>query len=629
MRPAKAGFFVEIEMAKRLLTTNEQPGIRTAVLCLVSRQDGDEEKESDHQIEMSFSSEAPVERYGYEEILDHDASSIRLGQRQQNMPLLFNHNRDDLIGKVERVWLGDDRRLHCTARFAKTARGAECEQMVRDGILTNVSFMYQIYDYREESKDVFRAVDWEPFEVSLVTVPADASVGVGRALSPTNKSENVRSAQGDIIMEEDKKTAIADAVSAERARATEIEALCRQHNIDDNYRNQAISEGLSIDQVRQHILENYRSREAKPAASIAVDMSPRERQQYSLLRALRMMANPVAGGSFERDVSQELQRRYGLADTGGIYIPSALGSRAWTGNDNLIPTEHHAEEFVSYLRERSVLAALGARTLSGLRGNVDIPKMTGGATTYWGVDTDITASDLAFGNLTMSMKQVGALTTISRSLLMQSSPDAEQLVRDDFFGALAEAVDTAAISGDASDDDVPTGLINMTDVGVISLGTNGGLITWDTIVDMETKVRESKVRNGRFAYLANPTTMGYLKKLTDSTGRPLWQNATSEGAPATLNGYTTVDSTLVPSNLTKGTASKKCSAFIFGAWNEMLLGEWGVVEVLSNPYGDAFKSGGLSVRALQNVDVAVRRPSAFAVVRDFDPSYVAPAGTGG
>ena len=121
-------------------------------------------------------------------------------------------------------------------------------------------------------------------------------------------------------------------------------------------------------------------------------------------------------------------------------------SRAWTGNDSLIPTEHHAEEYVSYLRERSVLVGLGARTLSGLRGNVDIPKGTGGATTYWGVDKDITASDYTFGNVTMSMKQVGALTTVPRSLLMQSSPDAEQLVRDDFFGALAEAVDTPGMA---------------------------------------------------------------------------------------------------------------------------------------------------------------------------------------
>lgn len=616
-------------MTKRILTTEEKPGVRTAVLVPVARE-VEEGAEDSHEIEMSFSSEEPVERWGYEEVLDHSPGSVRLGQRQQNMPLLFNHNRDDLIGKVERVWLGDDRRQHCVARFAKTSRGAECEQMVRDGILTNVSFMYQIYDYREESKDHFRATDWEPFEVSLVTVPADPTVGVGRALSQTNKGENVRSAQGDFTMDvNDNKAAVADAVSAERARAAEIEALCRQHSVDDNYRNHAISEGLTIDQVRQHILENYRAQAAKPAASIAIDMSARERQQYSLLRAFRAMANHSSSGSFEREVSQELQRRYGLADTGGLYIPSDLGSRAWTGNDSLIPTEHHAEEYVSYLRERSVLVGLGARTLSGLRGNVDIPKGTGGATTYWGVDKDITASDYTFGNVTMSMKQVGALTTVPRSLLIQSSPDAEQLVRDDFFGALAEAVDTAAINGDSSNSDVPTGLINLTGVGTIELGTNGGLVTWDTLVDMETAVRNSKVRNGRFAYLVNPTTKGYLKKLCDSTGRPLWQLAIAEGAPDTLNGYRVEDSTLVPSNLTKGTTSKKCSALIFGAWNEMLLGEWGVVEVLSNPYGDSFASGGLAIRALQNLDIAVRRPNAFAVVKDFDPSFVPPAETGG
>ena len=88
-------------MTKRILTTEEKPGVRTAVLVPVARE-VEEGAEDSHEIEMSFSSEEPVERWGYEEVLDHSPGSVRLGQRQQNMPLLFNHNRDDLIGKVER-----------------------------------------------------------------------------------------------------------------------------------------------------------------------------------------------------------------------------------------------------------------------------------------------------------------------------------------------------------------------------------------------------------------------------------------------------------------------------------------------------------------------------------------------
>lgn len=591
-------------------------GTRTLSLQMTQRE---EEKENDHRIEFSFSSETPCDRGWYSEVLDHSKECIRIGERQQNMPLLFNHDRDALIGKVERIWLGEDRRLHCEARFATTARAAEYEQMVRDGILSNVSFMYQIYNYREDSKDHFRATDWEPFEVSLVTVPADATVGVGRAL-PVNEGETALEAHIEVkeMSENDKE----ELVRTERARFAEIDALCRQHKMDENFRNHAITEGMSVDQVRAAILESMTQRAAatKPAA-IADELTAKEKRSYSLLRALRACGDRRNAG-FEFEVSDALQKRYGLNETQGIYIPSDLGSRDWAGTENLIPTEHHAEEYASYLRERSVLVSLGARTMTGLKGNVEIPTGTDGVKTYWGKDKAITESQMGFGSVTMSMKQVGALTSIPRSLLLQTSPDAETLVREDMFAALAEAVDTAAICGDASDAETPTGLLNLTGTNELSLGDNGGLLTWDDIVDMETAVLNQLIRSGSFAYLANPTTMGYLKKLVDSTGRPLWQTSLIEGRPDLLNGYRVVDSTLVPSNLTKGT-SNTCSAFIFGDWSELLIGEWAAVEVLSNPYGSGFSSGGIQIRALQNLDITVRRKNAFSVIKDFDPNAAA------
>ena len=160
----------------------------------------DNTEAGEHSVELSFSSENPVSRGWYTEILSHSPECIRVGERQQHMPLLFNHNPNDLLGVVERAWLGEDRRQHAVVRFAQDERGKWAEQMVRDGILTNVSFQYQIYDYREEAKDVFRAIDWEVFEISLVTVPADESVGVNRSdpgkVAPEPKSdESAREAQ--------------------------------------------------------------------------------------------------------------------------------------------------------------------------------------------------------------------------------------------------------------------------------------------------------------------------------------------------------------------------------------------------------------------------------------------------
>ena len=604
-----------------------QPGAsRTALtraLFVREGADDDQQNDTDHRVTFSFSSENPVDRWDYNEVLDHDTKSIRLGQRQESMPLLFNHDRDALIGVVEKVWLGDDRRLYCTARFSDDDVGARYERLVRDGILTNVSFMYQVYDYDEMPKEerqnselpTFRATDWEPFEVSFVTIPADSSVGMGRAFTHSNEGDNARSAQiqKESTMSENRE----DILRAERQRAAEIDAVCSQHAMDVAFRNHALESGMTVDQVRAAILDKIQQRHTPAGhAGLEADLDAADRRAYSLLRALNCLRAGQRVDGLEREVSDELQKRYGLASTDGIYIPTNLSSRAWTGTASMIPTDHMADEFVSYLRERSVLVGMGARVISGLVGNVEIPAQTGGATVHWGKDKDITVSDATFDSVKMEMRQAGALMTIPRSMLIQSSPDIEAVLRDDLFNALAAAVDEVAIYGDGSDK--PKGLLKIAGIGNVEIGTNGGLLTWDHIVDLETKVRAAKVRTGAFGYLVNPTTQGYLKKLVDAQGRPLWQTSLIDGQPDRLNGYAIADSTVVPSNLTKGTTTSKCSAVIFGAWDNLLIGEWSAVEIAVNPYGSAFKSGGMEIRAIQNVDTCVRRKEAFAAVQDFD-----------
>ena len=606
-----------------------QPGAsRTALtraLFVREGADDDQQNDTDHRVTFSFSSENPVDRWDYNEVLDHDTKSIRLGQRQESMPLLFNHDRDALIGVVEKVWLGDDRRLYCTARFSDDDVGARYERLVRDGILTNVSFMYQVYDYDEMPKNerqnsglpTFRATDWEPFEVSFVTIPADSSVGMGRAFTHSTEGDNARSAQinKDSTMSENRD----DILRAERQRAAEIDAVCSQHAMDAAFRNHALETGMTVDQVRAAILDKIQQRHTPAGnAGLEADLDVSDRRSYSLLRALNCLKEGRQVDGLEREVSDELQKRYKLNGTSGIYIPTNLASRAWTKPDAMIGTDHLSDEFVSYLRERSVLVGMGARVVSGLVGNVEIPVQTGGATVHWGKDADIDVSEAAFDSVKMEMRQAGALMTIPRSMLIQSSPDIEAVLRDDLFNALAAAVDEVAIYGDGSDK--PKGLLKLDGIGKVEIGTNGGLLTWDHIVDLETKVRAAKVRTGSFGYLVNPTTQGYLKKLVDAQGRPLWQTSLIDGQPDRLNGYAIADSTVVPSNLTKGTATSKCSAVIFGAWDNLLIGEWSAVEIAVNPYGAAFKSGGMEIRAIQNVDTCVRRKEAFAAVQDFDPT---------
>ena len=467
--------------------TKEQITARNVRTACLQFRDGEELE--DHRATVSFSSETPVERWGYSEILSHDPECIRQGERQKHMPVLFNHNRDDLCGVVEETWIGDDRRQYATIRFAQTERGQEVESLVRDGILTNVSFMYQIYAWEQPEENVIRAIDWEAFEISLVTIPADAGVGVGRAdpgkVAPEPKSDDIaREAQKEERKMTDKSSD--DILREERARVAEIDALCRQHGMDDNWRNDMISKGESVDNVRSAILQKIATeRSARPASPVA-DMSQRERREYSLLKVIQDLSAGRQVSGLEKEVSDALRRSQGLSDTGGIYIPSAIGSRAWTGGDSLVGTQLLADQYASYLRERSTLARMGATVLTGLVGDVEIPAGKDGVKVYWGKDTDITASDMTFGTVSLTPQQAGAITTIPRSLLIQSTPSAEQIVRDDLFNALAEAVDMVAINGSGSGQ--PTGILNDSDVSTIALGTNGGLISWDTIVDMAVSV---------------------------------------------------------------------------------------------------------------------------------------------
>ena len=134
---------------------------------------------------LAFASETPYERYWGIEILDCTATSMRTGRLRSGANLLCDHDGTDVVGVIESVEIGPDRVGRAVVRFGKSARAEEVWQDVVDGIRRNVSVGYMIHKAQlVESADgveTYRVTDWEPFEVSLVSIPADASVGVGRS----------------------------------------------------------------------------------------------------------------------------------------------------------------------------------------------------------------------------------------------------------------------------------------------------------------------------------------------------------------------------------------------------------------------------------------------------------------
>ena len=207
---------------------------------------------------------------------------------------------------------------------------------------------------------------------------------------------------------------------------------------------------------------------------------------------------------------------------------------------------------------------------------------------------------------------------ISRNMLLQSTPDIEMLARADLINQIALGIDLAALSGTGSNSQ-PTGIANTSGVGSVVGGTNGANITIDHLIDMETSVTDANAPEDSLAYLGNARTVGALKKLKSTTGQYLWTNIPGgqrSGTPGEINGYTMARSNQARKNLTKGTGTNLSEVF-FGAWSELVLGEWGVLEIMPNPYdATAYKQGAVLLRAMQSVDIGVRHAQSFAVMSD-------------
>ncbi|WP_025041023.1 phage major capsid protein [Nitrosospira briensis] len=620
-------------------------------------------------VELSFSSEEPVEMWYGTEILSHAKGAVRIdGIRQANMPLLFNHNRDDLLGIVESVEIRSGRG-YATVRFGKDERGDWAMQQADDGILCNVSFMYRVFKFEEDTeKEIYKATDWEPYEISLVTVPADATVGVGRGAGDEERDVEITSIPKPATAEIKKeipmkgKRVLQDAAGdgtggsaggapavvvvdanrerqtgaeAERARIAQIDGLCNQHKIDPEVKRGLIQKGATVEVARGAVLDILQARNTQQAVDLGqgahADMTQREKDGYSVIRALNASLNQNwKEAGFELEVSNAIAKRLGRVPQNerGFFIPTnipfaaraAYSTGASATGGALVATDLLAGSFIEVLRNKARVMQMGATVLSGLVGNVDIPRQTGASSTYWTSEgTNTTESEATFDKISLTLKTIGTFSQISRNMLMQSTPDIDMIVRADLIAQLALGIDLAALSGSGSSAQ-PLGIANVSGIGSVIGGTNGGALTIDQLIDLETAVMAANAPEESLAYMANAKSVGALKKLKSTTGQYLWSGSAvgqRSGTPGEINGYPVARTNQARGNLTKGTAAGICSEVFFGAWNELLIGEWGVLEIVPNPYdASVYKSGGVLIRALQSIDIGVRHAASFSVISD-------------
>ncbi len=595
--------------------------------------------EASRTIALSFSSELPVERWFGSEILSHEQGSADLNRLNDGAPLLFNHDPDRIIGVVQTAMISNGRGV-ATVRFASTDAAQEMAAMVNDGIIRNVSFGYQILEMKEAPKGTFTATRWVPYEISLVSIPADPTVGVGRSddQQETPMTKVIRelpaieaettppSKKQDIKMDTTVEVTAAEnaATAKERERISGISALARMFVGNDDLANTLIDSGKSLDEARAAFLEKIGARQKPITGEEAkIGMTSTELKQFSFARVINALANPTDrhmqdAAAFEFECSHAAQKT-SKRQAQGIMIPydvlhgqRDLSVTTATEGGNTVATSLLASSFIDLLRSKMVVSGLGTQMLMGLTDFVAIPRQASGASAFWVAEgVAPTESQQAFDQVSLAPKTLGAFTDFSRRLLLQSSIDVESFVKRDLASVIALEVDRAAIHGTGTAPQ-PRGIVATSGIGSVAGGTNGAAPTYTNIVALETAVAVSNADVGALAYLTNTRVRGLLKRtFINTTGgeTPVF------ALDGMMNGYRAAVTNQVSNTLTKGTSVSNCSAIIFGNFSDLIIGMWGGLDLTVDPYTFS-TSGTIRIVAMQDVDVAVRNAASFAAMLD-------------
>lgn len=366
-------------------------------------------------------------------------------------------------------------------------------------------------------------------------------------------------------------------------------------------------ESLEQDEQRQQFLDDAERRSA--GVTIVTgnggDTVAALECRVSLLRVLQAGVEGRALSGAELEYAQETERRTGRKAQ-GVFVPmSALERRVNTTGSapELVPTDHRGDLYIQPLRNKLLARRLGVRVLAGLHGNVTVPKHGTGVSVGWVAENGaVPDSDVNPTNVTLAPKHAGGVTELSRQLIMQSSPDVEQLVRDDFAAVLAQAIDSALIKGGAANE--PTGVLSTVGIQTANLAT----LSWANVLAMKAKAELANVDAS--SWLFNPSVAAKFAGTEKSNGTGIYLLG-DDGRMAGILSYSTNQ---VPNN---ATPDPDTGIAILGDWSQVLLGIWSEIDILVNPYAQpAYGRGGVLVRAMSTVDVAVRHPQAFVVASD-------------
>lgn len=614
---------------------------------------------------IAASSEYPVERMNWmgerwREVLDHQPASVQMGRFSSGRAAVLEEHGGVPIGVIDASALGSDNKLRTIVRFSKSVRGQEAEADMEDDIRTNSSIGYLpksavLVEENKELGDLWRVTQWEPLELSVVGIPADPTVGVGRNMSdalryaaglagaapavPVNKEvqkmKKVRGENGAIIEvpDDDPRPAYepaavirTEASGLTREQIVEVCEIGDENKIDPKIVRGWLAAGLTPEQASRDVLKIRATTGTAQPASEHIDLSTKDRKRYSYSRAILSAAD--RGGQpdgLEGEVSQEIQRHLGpdMPRRGGVYVPLQLGDvrmetskRTLASNIVTKGTEFVYEqpnELIELLRNRTVVLNMGARFLSGLSAPIAFPKQTGAMAASWvgeNPGSNVGASDIVLGLALLAPKALQATGAYSRQLLATSTIDVEMMVRDELSIVHSIAVDFAALHGLGAAGE-PTGIYKA--IGA-STQAFGGAASYQMMVNLLKKVAGLNADLGTLGFITHTTVAGNLMvQLTFgnvAASTPVWNGTIRDAVVAGYRAAATnqVSSTMTGVERTGGTEL----GVIFGNWADLIIGSFGALELIVDPYA-LKKQGIIEVTSFQMADILCRHGESFAV----------------
>lgn len=409
-----------------------------------------------------------------------------------------------------------------------------------------------------------------------------------------NKNNPPTNNKGERKMEpgQEKTPTAAEVKKSERERVSQIEAMAKRFegifptlraqlpNFDE-LRTQAINNDWSAERFSNEVFSKMPDSKAVTTADDSgsqtmIGMSRKDLGQYSVLRAIQQLLRRGQLDGVEKEASLATARlaKRDVPQNGFIIPPDMLfAKRELTGMDAskggyLVGTEVRGGELIELLRNKPLVAQMGARTISGLVGNLAIPKVAGGATAYWlSASGGSNKTNQTFAQLGLTPHRLVGETAYDKELLFQASIDVESFVREDLMTILAIEKDRAAINGLGANGE-PLGILNTS--GLATSVTFGAAATFAKVIEFETNVASNNADVGKMGYLTTPAVRGKWKGTPKVTNQAvfLWEKGDAPGE-GSVNGYRALATKQMPNDLV-----------VFGNFADFLFAEWAGVDVV-------------------------------------------------